>query len=254
MWTCITQRKMQNSYRRCWWDILQHRRKIVNNRGERLCLDSIPMKVRANEDSLSRNIPKKSSFHCVFWGEGLASPKQCTHVQILHVEIRFFALIFDSLAPLSWHFCQIQPWSAMPPRVIWMQNKNLPIPPFAWHLKAIFIWTLNLLNLQLQILRYAPYRTSAIKKTPRTLGGIVSITVVHKIFYRKMKINETTHSHPRREENDAYIHARSPVSIWDGMHNRITYTRSCKPFYSCFGQCRCYINSKKTRTIFNIIW
>ena len=167
MWTCITHRKMQNSYRRCWWDILQHRRKIVNNRGGRLCLDSIPMKVRANEDSLSRNIPKKSSFHCVFWGEGLASPKQCTHVQILHVEIRFFALIFDSLAPLSWHFCQIQPWSAMPPRVIWMQNKNLSIPPFAWHLKAIFIWTLNLLNLQLQILRYAPYRTSAIKKKPQ---------------------------------------------------------------------------------------
>lgn len=187
MWTCITHRKMQNSYRRCWWDILQHRRKIVNNRGERLCLDSIPMKVRANEDSLSRNIPKKSSFHCVFWGEGLASPKQCTHVQILHVEIRFFALIFDSLAPLSWHFCQIQPWSAMPPRVIWMQNKNLPIPPFAWHLKAIFIWTLNLLNLQLQILRYAPYRTSAIKKTPELLEESFPSQLFTRFFTGKWK-------------------------------------------------------------------
>lgn len=76
----------------------------------------------------------------------------------------FFGWIFDTLTPLASQFCQSRPWSTMPRRVIWMQNKNLSIPPYVWHLKAIFIWTLNLLNLQLQILRYALYLISAIKK------------------------------------------------------------------------------------------
>lgn len=94
----------------------------------------------------------------------------------------FFGWIFDTLTPLASQFCQSRPWSTMPRRVIWMQNKNLSIPPYVWHLKAIFIWTLNLLNLQLQILRYALYLISAIKKV-EIFEEIVSTTVDLKKFF-----------------------------------------------------------------------
>lgn len=126
--------------------------------------------------------------HCFLGRLGVIRRKY-THVFVLNVKNGIFGWIFDTLTPLASQFCQSRPWSTMPRRVIWMQNKNLSIPPYVWHLKAIFIWTLNLLNLQLQILRYALYLISAIKKV-EIFEEIVSTTVDLKkffFFYWKIK-------------------------------------------------------------------
>lgn len=128
----------------------------------------------------------------------------------------FFGWIFDTLTPLASQFCQSRPWSTMPRRVIWMQNKNLSIPPYVWHLKAIFIWTLNLLNLQLQILRYALYLISAIKKV-EIFEEIVSTTVdLKKFFLLENKINKTIHFSQNQRENDTQPKSHSTMASIGG--------------------------------------
>lgn len=130
----------------------------------------------------------------------------------------FFGWIFDTLTPLASQFCQSRPWSTMPRRVIWMQNKNLSIPPYVWHLKAIFIWTLNLLNLQLQILRYALYLISAIKKV-EIFEEIVSTTVDLKKFFFLLenKINKTIHFSQNQRENDTRQNVTAKESFDNGV-------------------------------------
>lgn len=128
----------------------------------------------------------------------------------------FFGWIFDTLTPLASQFCQSRPWSTMPRRVIWMQNKNLSIPPYVWHLKAIFIWTLNLLNLQLQILRYALYLISAIKKWKSSRKSFPPQLISRSFFLLENKINKTIHFSQNQRENDTRqnVTAKRVIRQW----------------------------------------
>lgn len=155
--------------------------------------------------------------HCFSWKTRRHQNKIHTRVCAKRKKMVFFGRIFDTLTPLASQFCQSRPWSTMPRRVIWMQNKNLSIPPYVWHLKAIFIWTLNLLNLQLQIPRYALYLISAIKKWKSSKKSFPPQLISRSFFLLENKINKTIHFSQYQRENDTRQNVIAKESLDNGV-------------------------------------